>query len=86
MAASATAVPSRSAKELIMSPLEERFTVVILCQGRVVRLLGRGFSLSLALALVRSAGRVPDPDGVPALVPQWIVPQCVDWDVERVEP
>ena len=35
-----------------MSPLEERFTVVILCKGRVVRLLGRGYSLSLALALL----------------------------------
>ncbi len=58
-----------------MSPLEERFTVVILCQGRVVRLLGRGYSLSLALALLRSAGRIPDPDGVPALVPQWVSPQ-----------
>ncbi len=64
-----------------MSPLEERFTVVILCKGRVVRLLGRGYSLSLALALVRSAGREPEPDGVPALVPQWI-----DWDVERIMP
>ena len=60
---------------------EERFTVVILCQGRVVRLLGRGYSLSLALALLRSAGRAPEPDGVPALVPQWI-----DWDVERIMP
>jgi hypothetical protein len=86
MAASATAVPSRSEKELIMSPLEERFTVVILCKGRVVRLLGRGYSLALALALLRSAGRAPDPDGVPALVPQWIVSPGGDWDVERIMP
>ncbi len=74
-----------------MSHLEERFTVVILCQGRVVRLLGRGYSLSLALALLRSAGRAPEPDGVPALVPQWVVPQWavpewIDEDVEQVMP
>ena len=60
---------------------KECFTVVILCQGRVVRLLGRGYSLSLALALLRSAGRAAEPDGVPALVPQWI-----DWNVERIMP
>jgi hypothetical protein len=47
---------------------KECFTVVILCQGRVVRLLGRGYSLSLALALLRSAGRAAEPDGVPAMV------------------
>ncbi len=54
-----------------MFHLEERFTIVILSKGQVVRLLGRGYSLTLALALVRSARRAPEPDGVPALVPQW---------------
>lgn len=57
-----------------MSHLEERFAVVILSKGQVVRLLGRGYSLSLALALVRSARQAPEPDGVPALVPQWLDP------------
>ena len=33
-----------------MSHLEERFSVVILSKGQVVRLLGRGYSLSLRLA------------------------------------
>ncbi len=53
-----------------MSHLEERFAIVILSKGQVVRLLGRGYSLALALALVRSARQAPEPDGVPALVPQ----------------
>jgi hypothetical protein len=60
-----------------MSHLEECFTVVILCKGRVVRLLGRGYSLSLALALLRSAGRAAEPDGVPALVPHRLDPDAV---------
>jgi hypothetical protein len=64
-----------------MSHLEERFTVVILYQGRVVRLLGRGYSLALALALLRSAGRARDPDGVPAMLPHWS-----DADVEQALP
>ena len=55
-----------------MSHFEERFAVVILSKGRVVRLLGRGYSLSLALALGARARQAPDPDGVPALVPQWL--------------
>jgi len=55
-----------------MSHLEERFAIVILSKGQVVRLLGRGYSLALALALVRSARQAPEPDGVPALVPQWL--------------
>jgi hypothetical protein len=63
------------------SQLEERFAIVVLSSGRVVRLLGRGYSLALALALVRSAARAPEPDGVPAMVPQWL-----DLEIEEIMP
>jgi hypothetical protein len=64
-----------------MSHPEERFAVVILSNGQVVRLLGRGYPLSLALALVRSARQAPEPDGIPAIVPQWL-----DLEIEAALP
>jgi len=64
-----------------MSHPEERFAVVILSKGQVVRVLGRGYSLAMALALVRSARQAPEPDGVPALVPQ-----LLDLEIEAALP
>jgi len=64
-----------------MSHTEERFAIVVLSSGRVVRLLGRGYSLALALALARSSARSPEPDGILALVPQRL-----DLEIEQIMP
>jgi len=53
-----------------MSQFQPRkYSVVILsARGQVVRVLGRSFSISMAAAILRSACRAPDPDGVPAIM------------------